>query len=299
VALLALACLSWGAPASAGAAAAPSFARPTPCGALGHHRPDIRHVIVIVFENESEQGVIGHARYMTALAHACGLATNYHAIGHPSLPNYVAMTSGGTHGINRDCLPGSCSTNARSIFQQLSRHHRRWQAFDESMPHRCGRAATSLYAPRHNPAVYYRRIRRGCLRHDRRLGSPSGGPFRAALRGRLGRYVFVTPNMCNDAHNCPLSVADHWLAKWMPAIRHSRAYGKRHTAIVITFDEGGGDNNQVATIVVSPYTRAGTASRAHFTHYSLLHMCESVLGLGYLGRAAHAGGFGHAFRLAG
>ena len=295
-ALLALACVSWGAPAPAGAA--PAFARPAPCGALGHHRPDIRHVIVIVFENASEQDVIGHARYMTALAHACGLATNYHAIGHPSLPNYLAMTSGGTHGISTDCLPSSCATNARSIFEQLGRRHKRWQAFAESMPHRCALTATQLYAPRHNPAVYYRRIRRGCLRHDRRLGSPSSGPFHKALRGNLGSYVFVTPNMCDDAHDCQLSVADHWLSRWIPAIRHSRSYSKRHTAIVITFDEGGG-NNQVATIVVSPYTRAGTSSGALFSHYSLLHMCESVLGVGYLGKANAAGGFGRAFRLAG
>jgi len=298
-ALLALACLSGIAPASAGAAAAaPSSARPAPCGARAHHRPDIRHVIVIVFENAAEQDVIGHAKYMTALARACGLATDYHGIRHPSLPNYLAMTSGGIHGVTTDCLPRACSTNARSIFEQLGRHHRRWQAFAESMPHRCALAATKLYAPRHNPVVYYRRIRRGCLRHNQRLGSPSSGPFHRALRGHLGRYVFVTPNMCNDAHDCPLSVADHWLSRWMPAIRHSRSYGKRHTAIVITFDEGS-NNNHVATIVVSPYTRAGTRSSAHFTHYSLLHMCESVLGVGYLGRAAAAGGFGRAFRLAG
>jgi phospholipase C len=299
-ALLALACPAWAVPATAGAAAAaPSSARPAPCGALGHHRPDIRHVIVIVFENAAEQNVIGHARYMTALAHACGLATDYHGIGHPSLPNYLAMTSGGTHGVSTDCLPQACATGARSIFEQLGRHHRRWQAFAESMPQRCALNGTQLYAPRHNPAVYYSRIRRGCLKHDRRLGSPSSGPFHTALRGRLGRYVFITPNMCNDAHDCPLSVADRWLSRWIPAIRHSRSYAKRHTAIVITFDEGGGNNNQVATIVVSPYTRAGTTSGAHFTHYSLLHMCESVLGVGYLGKAAAAGGFGRAFRLAG
>jgi phosphatidylinositol-3-phosphatase len=296
--LLVLACMSSATVSAEAAPAAASAYHPAPCGARGHRPPDIRHIIVIVIENESEQNVIGHAKYMTALAHACGLATNYHAIRHPSLPNYLAMTSGGTHGVKTDCLPRACSVNSRSIFEQLGRHHKRWQAFDESMPHRCALIATGLYAPRHNPAVYYPRIRRGCLRHDRRLGSPAGGPFHKALHGHLGSYVFVTPNMCNDAHDCPLSVADRWLSRWIPAIRHSRSYAKRHTAIVITFDEGGGDNH-VATIVVSPYTRAGSTSSAHFTHYSLLHACESVLGVGYLGHATNAGGFGRAFRLAG
>jgi len=39
------------------------------------------------------------ASYETQIANDCGLAINYHAISHPSLPNYVALTSGSTQGI--------------------------------------------------------------------------------------------------------------------------------------------------------------------------------------------------------
>jgi hypothetical protein len=84
----------------------------------------------------------------------------------------------------------------------------------------------------------------------------------------------------------------------VPTIVHSRAYGRGHTALFVTFDEGhGGGGNTVATVVVSPYTRVGTVAHKHFTHYSLLRTTEHLLGLGYLGRAATARGLSKAFHL--
>jgi phosphatidylinositol-3-phosphatase len=276
--------------------AAASFHAPVPCGRRAHSRPDIRHVIVIVMENHSYSQVIGPARYLTALAKVCGLATNYHSVGSPSLPNYLAMTSGSTHGLSVDCDPAQCAQSGLSIFAQLSLRSKLWQAFDESMPSNCSLSGTNLYAPRHNPAVYYTSVRRWCRVHDVRLGTPASGPFRNALRGRLGSFVFVTPNICNDMHDCSVATGDAWLAKWIPAIRGSRVYRAGHTAIIVTFDEGA--QGHVATVVVSPYTRAGMRSSQLFSHYSLLHASEYVLHIhAFLGHAASAGGLGKAFRL--
>jgi hypothetical protein len=111
--------------------------------------------------------------------------------------------------------------------------------------------------------------------------------------------MFVTPNLCNDMHNCPVAVGDRWMSQWVPMIVHSRAYRNGHTAIFFTFDEGaGGGGNTVATIVVSPYTHAGTVARRHFTHYSLLRTTEHLLRLRrYLGGAAAARGLSKAFHL--
>src|SRR5436309_723060 len=62
------------------------------------------HVVWIVMENHGYGNVIGsrEAPYLNALARQCGLATDYHAISHPSLPNYIALTSGSTQGITED-----------------------------------------------------------------------------------------------------------------------------------------------------------------------------------------------------
>jgi phosphatidylinositol-3-phosphatase len=285
---------------SAGPAATAHIRLPSPCGSRARRPANIKHIIVIVFENKSPKDVYGKAPYLTALAKRCGTATNFHAEGHPSLPNYLAMTSGSTYGLHKDCSPQSCSQSATSIFAQLVARHRLWQAFQQSMPHRCDLDATNLYAPRHNPAVYYKHLRASgsCAAHDQSLGSPAQGNFHKALNHTLGSFVFVTPNICDDMHSCSVTAGDAWLRTWIPVIRSSRVYRAGHTAIVITFDEGGGSDNQIPTLVVSPYIRAGFRSSRSFTHYSLLHACEFALGIhAFLGSANGADGFGTAFKL--
>jgi phosphatidylinositol-3-phosphatase len=89
---------------------------PHACGRTPHRRPDIRHVIVIVLENHPFPKIIGHAGFITSLAHRCGLAANYHHNARVSLPNYLAMTSGSTHGLHRNCMPKQCPIRGPSIF---------------------------------------------------------------------------------------------------------------------------------------------------------------------------------------
>jgi hypothetical protein len=89
------------------------------------------------------------------LAHRCGLAKNYHAISHPSLPNYLAMTSGSTHEIHSDCTPSECPQRGRSIFSQVTNHRLRRRSYAESMPVTCDAGSSGLYAAKHVPAVYY------------------------------------------------------------------------------------------------------------------------------------------------
>src|ERR1700678_3246668 len=65
----------------------------SPCGAPGPVHYD--HIVWIMLENVG-YAVVGSpsAPYFNQLASSCGLAINYDAISHPSLPNYVALTSG-------------------------------------------------------------------------------------------------------------------------------------------------------------------------------------------------------------
>src|SRR5436190_367557 len=108
------------------------------------------HVVWIVMENKSYSDVMSSssAAFTRSLGGACGTATNFHAEAHPSLPNYIAMTSGSTHGISDDRGPGSHPVRGASIFSQLGG---RWRALQESMPSPCGRSDSLLYAVRHNP----------------------------------------------------------------------------------------------------------------------------------------------------
>jgi phosphatidylinositol-3-phosphatase len=284
--------------AVAAGSARPAVTAPAACGRTPHRAPVIRHVIVVVMENASYSQVIGHGPFITALAKRCGRATNYHGVSHPSLPNYLAMTSGSTHGIRTDCMPTACPQRGPSIFSQLSHHHLNWRSYAESMPAACSMRGTGLYAPRHVPAVYYLRVRPICRRHVRSLGRAGSGRMHTALNsGHAPSYMFVTPNLCSDMHDCPLAKGDAWLARWIPMMVRSRTYRHGHTAILVVWDEGGGAN-RVPLVVVSPYTPAGRVSSRHFTHFSLLRATEGMLGIRrHLGKAGISRGLPKAFHL--
>jgi phosphatidylinositol-3-phosphatase len=72
----------------------------------------IQHVILIMMENHNYTEIIGSssAPYINSLAKNYSLASNYFAISHPSLPDYLAITAGSTLGTSSDCFPiGSTS----------------------------------------------------------------------------------------------------------------------------------------------------------------------------------------------
>jgi phospholipase C len=256
------------------------------------------HVIWIWMENRSYHQIIGNsaAPFINALARSCGLATNYRSVAHPSLPNYIAATSGGSWGIGDDGPPAAHPLAVASIFAQA----RSARSYEESMPNGCDAASTGDYAVKHNPEAYYTRIRTACRADDLPLGTPTAGPLaRALATGALPAFAFVTPNLCDDMHDCPTASGDRFLARWLPTITASPAYRAATTVVFITWDEDDGTSgDQVATIVVSPSTRPGTRSRQPFTHYSLLRTTEELLGIrAHLGLAAAAASMRTAFNL--
>jgi phospholipase C len=281
-----------------------------PCGRA--HRPPARyrHVIWIWLENHSFDDVIGSdAPFTNRLAARCGLATNYHNVTHPSLPNYIAATSGGTQGITDDCQPEECSRDVQSVFGQVAAAGMTWASYQESMPRPCdlnegtGTRPDGHYAPKHNPPVYFLPLRPGCQKRVVPLGTPKAGPLAHALAASaLPAFSFITPNLCNDTHDCPVATGDAWLSRWVPAIVASPAYRAGGTVIIVTWDEGeGGDSDDcatntsdvgchVATLVVSPTTPRGTRSDVLYNHYALLKTTEQLLGIRrYLGHANDAG----------
>src|SRR5262249_11879935 len=119
-------------------------------------------VIWIWFENHNYNEIVGSGAapyFNRTLIAGCGLATNYHNITHPSLPNYIAATSGKSLAalgpLRNDCnATGACRTPPASIFAQAP-----WgRAYAESTPKPCQHNFFGLYAASHNPAVYYRNL---------------------------------------------------------------------------------------------------------------------------------------------
>ena len=114
------------------------------------------------------------------------------------------------------------------------------------------------------------------------------------LRGTLPAFSFVTPNLCNDTHDCPVPSGDLWLASWMPIMLAAPNYRAGNTAIFLIWDEGNASNH-MPEITISPFTPAGATSTTRFDHYSLLKTTEQLLGLPMLGNASAAASMLSAF----
>jgi phosphatidylinositol-3-phosphatase len=251
------------------------------------------HVIWVVMENHSAGEVVGAAAapYETSLAAQCATATAYHGVTHPSLPNYLALTGGSTFGVTDDNGPSSHPVAAASIFSQVAGSGRQWRSYEESMPSNCALSSSGNYAVRHNPAAYFTGITADCARWDVPMGTTSSGAFASDLASdSLPAFSFVTPNLCNDMHNCSVATGDAWLQQWLPVVFASPSYRAGRTAVFVTFDEDDSSAaNTVPFIAVAPSIAAGTITAATFDHYSLVRTTEEMLGLApTLGSAAAA-----------
>src|SRR3954447_12832144 len=230
--------------------------------------PRLDHVVVIVFENKERGQVLGSGEAPTfdSLAARYADLTNYHALTHPSLPNYLALVSGSTQGTTDDCTV--CSARGASIGTLLTRAKRSWSAYAQGYPF------SPRFAKKHMPFLYFA----GQSSHVRSLVA-----FDAK---HPPAYSFIAPDLCADAHDCSLATADRWLASFVqPLLRLPK------TAVFVVFDEGAtdeGGGGHVAAIV------AGTAVRPHSSddrpsgHYVLLRTVEGALGLAHLGASARA-----------
>jgi len=248
----------------------------SPCGTGG--TAQYSHVVWIMLENVG-YSVVGSpsAPYFNLISSRCGLATNYIAVSHPSLPNYVALTSGSTQGISDDGEPSSHPLSVPSIFSQLGSN---WRGLIESMPSSCDHVTSGQYAARHNPAVYYTSITSTCQQNDVPLSLP--------LDLSAG-FTMIVPNICDDMHSCSVSIGDAWLRRYVPLILESTQYQSRSLVLFITFDENDSmASNQVPTVVIAPSTPRGQRVHIRFTHYSLLKTTEELLNIGQLGQAKTA-----------
>lgn len=226
-------------------------------------------------ENHSVDEALGGS-FISELASTYGEALNYHAVAHPSVPNYLALTSGQTWGVRDDSyrvLPRA------DLGDQLTAAGISWRAYMEGLGEGGCLNSPVPYDPGHNPFAFYGGE---CPSNVVPLTD-----LPADLAGSTPRFSWITPDRCNDGHDCPISVGDAWLRAEVSAITASTAW-KSNGALFITWDEDdGSSDNGVLTLVVRP-DRKHAVSHHLYTHYSLLATVEDLLGVGRLANAAHA-----------
>ena len=255
----------------------------------------ISKVLVFVVENHSLDQMRQGMPAVFALAEEYGYATRYRAVAHPSLPNYLAMIGGSTFGVTDDAGPEVHRIAGPSVFGQATAAGRSATVYVEDLPSPCAPENTGSYAVRHNPWVYFVDERAECLRHEVPLDRLAGD----AQHGDLPEAGLVIPNVCSDAHDCPLSTADAWIARYVDVAMAGPDWAAGRLLIVVTADEDDHDqDNAVLTTVLHPSLHHVVAGLA-LTHFSLAGLYDEVLGLAPLRQAQTAPSLLGAFGLAG
>ena len=175
------------------------------------------------------------------------------------------MISGETFGLDFTC--NKCLYDAVTLPDLIEASGRSWKTYQEDMPSACYEGSDyGLYAMKHNPFMYFESIRLDSERCSRSV-VPFTQLYADITAGQLPNYAFITPNLCNDAHDCGLDVADEWLRSLLLVLQPGlEATGKPYL-VILTWDEGQGDHSccgmpakaggRIATVLLSPQARAG------------------------------------------
>jgi hypothetical protein len=275
---------------SAGSPGAQTSTVADPAGRLPHPAK----VAVLALENRSYGQVIGSpdAPYINKLAGRYALATNYYALTHPSLPNYIALTGGSQGEIKKNCA--GCDTPGQNLVGQLSKAGVSWRAYFEGLTSssRPG-AVTKTYNPHYNPFVYYDSVRGNAATRSRLVDFTK---LQSDLRsGQLPRFSWIAPSVGHDGHNSSLRQADRYVSRLVPQVL--RGLGP-NGVLYLTWDEGAHNDTagvngtkgggQVALIAAGGAARRGATTAVPANHYALLRTIEAGFGLPALGNAGSA-----------
>jgi hypothetical protein len=256
--------------------------------------PNFQHIVIIMFENKEFGSAIGNPQMPTynKLAREYTLLTQYFAIQHPSLPNYIALMGGDTFGIDNNC--SSCFINEPSLPDLIEANGRIWKTYQEDMPEPCFLGDKGNYVQKHNPFVYFDPIRLNAERCQRSVVPLTALSMDIAANA-LPNFMFIKPNICNDSHDCELDVTDAWLTNLLGTLIPALDATGESYVVAMLFEEGQGDHSccglpegggRVPVVLYSPLVKNAFEDPTPYTHYSLLKTISEAWGLPYLAHAA-------------
>ncbi|KAF9234977.1 phosphoesterase family-domain-containing protein [Melanogaster broomeanus] len=231
-----------------------------------------------VFQNLSAQGIT---------------LNSFYAVTHPSEPNYMAVAAGDFFGLAGDQLV-NVPNNISTVVDLLEEKGVSWSSYQENMP-TDGYAGFNYtnpdnytyYVRKHNPLVIFDSVG---LNTTRAARIRNFNDFAVDVNNNsLSQWIFVTPNLRNDAHDTTVEYAAEWLTFWLLPLLGDANFNTARTLIVLSFDENEDYtvNNQVYSVLlgnVIPQTLWNTTDETFYTHYSTLSTVENNWDLGNLGR---------------
>jgi phospholipase C len=244
-------------------------------------------VFMVLFENTNYSDAMAQPHFK-AFAKGGALLTNYLAIGHPSEPNYIAMTAGSTFGITDDNVRTLSDSNIADL---LEPNGKTWKAYAEDINQsiscnpqkRANDPNYGHFLDRHVPFLTFKDIndnnKNRCIDHV-----VDATELQADIKNnRLPDYSFYTPNALNDGHDTGVAYADTWFGNTiMPLLKQSNFM--TGTLVIVLFDESANDPNHVYFAMQGSMVVPGSQTGVKYTHYNLLRTIENGLKVGNLGR---------------
>lgn len=246
--------------------------------ALGHTTP-ANKIVLVIFENTSFDKTMAQP-YFKKFANQGALFTNFHAVTHPSQPNYLALVAGSTFNVDHN---NKIDLNETTIVDLLEAKGKTWHVYADGFPGNCSqREVAGAYARKHNPLISFRTV--------------SGNPKRCAnitdstkftedfKNRKIADFTMYIPDQNNDGHDTGVAFADKWFAKTFdPLIQDKNAMDG--VLVIAIFDEDDGTSkNRIYTAFVGADVNPGKIVSNSYDHYDLLRTMEKILGLGDLGR---------------
>jgi phosphatidylinositol-3-phosphatase len=259
---------------------------PTPA-----NQPAFAHVVLLLEENHSYSDVIGNSSmpYLNSLAQQYGLAAQYYADAHPSLPNYFMLTVGETE-TDTDTFSGVVSDD--NVVRELVKAGKTWKCYAEALPS-TGYLGEDVYPylRQHNPFSYLSDVQNSPAQVANIVPFTQFATDLAS--NSLPQYAFIAPDALDDAHDGTLAQADSWLQQNIAPLISNTNF-QSSGLLIITFDEsettdaaqGGG---HVPAVIVSSQAKKNYVSQTFFQHESTLRLTLATSGVSnFPGAAASA-----------
>ncbi len=247
----------------------------------------IKTVFIILEENHNWSQICPGATYICNTLVPMGAhATQYFNPpgNHPSEPNYIWLEAGSNLGLTSDAdpSPSNSSNTTQHLVTLLNNAGISWKAYQEDIPAgTCPLKSGGGYAAKHNPFVFFNDVTNNldpasayCISHI----VPFTQLATDLQHNTVAQYNFITPNLCNDMHDCSVQIGDTWLSQNVPAILSSQAY-QNGGALFITWDESEGGDFPIGMIAVSPFAKVNYHNSILYTHSSTVRTMEEIFGV--------------------
>ena len=256
-------------------------------------------VLIIVLENVDYE-VASKVKNLADLAEQGASLTNFHALFHPSYPNYLAMVAGTDFDVHRrGRLLGDNQVNLPndaahpSIADRLIAAGLDFKQYAEELPNETcpwnfssqhGANNRGNYARKHVPFLSFREVQEKWC--DRVIGvdsSKSDNFFVQDAKKGLVAYSFYSPNMSHDGHDTSAQFTGTWVKKFLDDTFPEKL--RQGTLVVVTFDESGGNSdNRIYTLLLGDMVKPASqqdpkALSKFYNHYSVLRTIEDNFGL--------------------